>query len=54
MKVCMCLWMSGGRPDLHPLLLLSSLDQSARDYFTIVLRNSPGQRRVAHACAYCA
>jgi hypothetical protein len=31
-------------------LLFSSLDQSARDYFTIVLWNSPGQRRVAQAC----
>ncbi len=42
------------RPQPHPwprpLLLLSSLDRSARDYFTIVLWNSPGQRRVAHAC----
>ena len=33
-----------------PLLLLSSLDQSARDYLTIILWNSPGQGRVAHAC----
>jgi hypothetical protein len=32
------------RPLPHPLLLLS-----ARDYFTFVLWNSPGQRRVAHA-----
>ncbi len=38
------------RPRPRPLLLLSSLDQSARDYFTIVLWNSPGLRRVAHAC----
>jgi hypothetical protein len=34
-------------PTARPLLLLSSLDQSARDYFTIVLWNSPGQRWVA-------
>ncbi len=27
-----------------------SLDQSARDYFTMKLWKSPGQRRVAHAC----
>ncbi len=38
------------RPRPHPLLLFSSLDHSAQDYFTIVLWNSPGQRRVAHAC----
>ncbi len=38
------------RPLPRPLLLFSSLDQSARDYFTIVLWNSPGQRRVAQAC----
>ncbi len=39
-------------PRLRPLLLFSSLglDHSARDYFTILLWNSPGQRRVAHAC----
>jgi hypothetical protein len=37
-------------PQPRPLLLLSSLDHSARDYFTIVLWNSPGQHRVAHAC----
>jgi hypothetical protein len=37
-------------PMAHPLLPLSSLDQSARDYFTIVLWNSPEQRQVAHAC----
>ncbi len=37
-------------PRPRPLLLIVSLDQSARDYFTIVLWNSPGQRRVAHTC----
>jgi hypothetical protein len=36
-------------PRPRPLFLLSSIDHSARDYFTIVLWNSPGQRRVAHA-----
>jgi hypothetical protein len=39
-----------GPPTARPLFLLSFLDQSARDYFTIILWNSPGQRRVAHAC----
>ncbi len=41
-----------GPPTAHPLLLLSSLDESAQDYFTIVLWNNPGQRRVIHACYY--
>jgi hypothetical protein len=36
----------------HPLLLLSFLDQSARDYFKIVLGNSPVQCRVAYACIF--
>ena len=39
-------------PWLRSLLLFSSLDHSARDYFTIVLWNSPGQCRVAHTCKY--
>ncbi len=37
----------GAHPNLGPA---GPLDQSARDYITMKLWHSPGQRRVAHAC----
>jgi hypothetical protein len=42
----------GGSPQPRAPRFIGPLDQSARDYFTMKLWNSPGQRRVAQLVKY--